>query len=160
MPIPNLNPPLKIDENKSASRVIQRLVHLTKYSNIQQLENLDADSPLSRALVVELFGISQDYDLAERPTDLQPVESEGDAKIVNVGKKMVLRIKNTLPKESKQVLNLTILDFQPDWGIKQIYPTSPGANFIPIDPGKEEYFPLQADLPSSYKAIVMYSGNS
>jgi hypothetical protein len=151
IPIPNLNPPLKIDEDKSASRIIQRLVHLTKYSNIQQLENLDADSPLSRGLVVELFGTSQDYDPGETPTDMQPLASEGNTKIVNIGKKMVLRIRNALPKESRQVLNLTILDLRPDWSVKQIYPSSPGANFIPIDPGKEQPFPLQADLPPSYK---------
>jgi hypothetical protein len=152
IPIPNLNPPLKIDENKSASRVIQRLVHLTKYSNIQQLENLDADSPLSRGLVVELFGTSQDYDPGDRPTeDMQSLASEGNAKIASIGKKMILQIRNALPKESRQVLNVTILDLQPDWGVKQIYPSSPGANFIPIDPGEEKLFPLQADLPSTYK---------
>jgi hypothetical protein len=151
MLIPNLSPPLKIDQHNSSSRLIQRLVHLTKYSNIQQIQNHDADSPLSRKLVVELFGISQDYEPGDRLPDLQPIESDGNIKVAKIGQKMILRIRNSMPEESNQVLNVTVLDLQPDWGVQQIYPTSPGAYFIPIDPGKEEYFPLQADLPSSYK---------
>jgi hypothetical protein len=62
MVIPNLNPPLIVDEKQNYSRLIQRLVHLTKYSNVQQLDNLDAASPLSQKLIEELFGISQDYE--------------------------------------------------------------------------------------------------
>ena len=46
---------------------------------------------------------------------------------------------------------MTILDLQPDWGVSQIYPSGTGAYFIPIDPGHEELFPLQVDLPSDYK---------
>jgi Caspase domain len=150
--IPNLNPPLKIDENNSAAKVIQRLVHLTKYSNIQQLDNLDAASPLSRKLIVDLLGVSQDYEPGDKPDDyLQPIEFEGNSKIVKIGQKLVLRIKNALPKDSKQVLNVTVLDLQPDWAIKQVYPSGAGAYFSTIDPEKEESFPLQADLPASYK---------
>jgi hypothetical protein len=148
--IPNLNPPLRIDEIDSAAKVIQRLVHLTKYSNIQQLDNLDSTSPLSRKLIVELLGVSQDYEPGDNPNDyLQSIESQGNSKIVRVGQKLVLRIKNSLSKDSKLVLNLTVLDLQPDWGIRQIYPTS--GYFTTLDSAKEEYFPLQAALPSKYK---------
>jgi Caspase domain len=148
--IPNLDPPLKINENDSATKIIHRLVHLTKYSNIQQLDNLDGASPLSRKLVTELIEVSQDYEPGDDPNNyLQPIESQGNSKIVKIGQKLVLRIKNSLPKETKQVLNITVLDLQPDWGITQIYPTS--GYFITIDPGKEEFFSLKADLPTRYK---------
>jgi Caspase domain len=148
--IPNLNPPLKINENDSGTKIIQRLVHLTKYSNIQQLDNLDGASPLSRKLVAELFGVSQDYEQGDNLNDfLQPIESQGNSKIVKIGQKLVLRIKNSLPKETRQVLNVTVLDLQPDWGILQIFPTD--AYFAAIDPGEEVLLPpLEARLPSSY----------
>jgi hypothetical protein len=150
-PIPNLNPPLMIDDQNSVAILKQRLVHLSKYMNIQQIDNLDAASPLARKLVVELFGVSKDYDPADRP-DLLLLESQGNLKIVKVGQKMVLRIKNNLPKDSNQVLNVAILALQSDWAVSQIYPTNPGENFIPIDPDSEEFFPLEAGLPENYKS--------
>ena len=145
--IPNLNPPLMINDSGSVSKIIQRLEHLTKYSNIQLIDNLDAASELSRKLVVELFEVPDDYERGDRLSDLQPIAAEGNTKIAEVGQKLILRIRNT----SKKVLNVTILDLQPDWGVSQIHPSGTGAYFIPIDPGHEELFPLQVDLPSDYK---------
>jgi hypothetical protein len=149
--IPNLNPPLMINDSTSVAKIMQRLEHLTKFSNIQLIDNLDAASELSRKLVVELFKVPDDYEPGDRPRDLQPIEAEGNTKIAEVGQKLILRIKNTLAEESRKVLNVTVLDLQPDWGVSQIYPASPGANFIPIDPGHDELFYLQVDLPSGYK---------
>ena len=147
--IPNLNPPLMINDSGSVSKIIQRLEHLTKYSNIQLIDNLDVASELSRKLVVELelFEVPDDYERGDRLSDLQPIAAEGNTKIAEVGQKLILRIRNT----SKKVLNVTILDLQPDWGVSQIYPSGTGAYSIPIDPGHEELFPLQVDLPSDYK---------
>lgn len=51
------------------------------------------------------------------------------------------------PADSNKVLNLAVLDLQPDWAIKQVYPRITDDNFIPIDPGREEFFPLDASLP-------------
>lgn len=150
-PIPNLNPPLMIEDKNSVAILKQRLVHLSKYMNIQQIDNLDAVSPLARKLVVELFGVSKDYDPADRP-DLLLLESQGNLKIVKVGQKMVLRIRNNLPKDSNQVLNVAILALQSDWAVSQIYPMNPGENFVPIDPESEEFFPLEAGLPENYKS--------
>ena len=71
--IPNLNPPLMINDSGSISKIIQRLEHLTKYSNIQLIDNLDAASELSRKLVVELFEVPDDYERGDRLSDLQPI---------------------------------------------------------------------------------------
>ena len=149
-PIPNLNPPVKINKENSATSIIQRLIHLSKYMNIQQIDNIDISSPLSCKLEVELFGVDDDYDPADKP-DLKPLEFQNNIKKVKVGQKMILRVRNNLPKESNQVLNVTILDLQPDWGVTQIYPSNPGENFIPIDPDNEQYFPLGVSLPNGYK---------
>jgi hypothetical protein len=149
-PIPNLNPPLMIKDENSDTLLLQRLVHLSKYMNIKQIDNLDAVSPLAHKLVVELYGVSKDYDPADRPDPI-PLESEGNIKIVNVGQKIVLHIKNNLPKESNKVLNVTVLDLQPDWGVSQIYPMNPGESFEPVDPDNEIFVPLEVNLPDGYK---------
>ena len=145
--IPNINPKLNVNDKSCALRLVERLVHLAKYSNIQQLDNYDTKSILRGKLSVELFGVSPDFELGDKP-NFQSLESEGNTKIANVGQKLVLRIKNNFPIESGQVLNTTMIDLQPDGGITQIYP--PTGFFIPIDSGQEELFPLIADLPSSY----------
>ena len=147
----NLNPHLRIDDRDSDVILITRLEHLVKYSNILLMDNSDTTSRLSQKLVIDLFKARDDYEPENELKDLQPIESDGNTKVAKVGNKLILRIKNSLPEESQQVLNVTVLDLQPDWGITQIYPTSPDANFIPVDPGKEEYFPLQAALPPNYK---------
>jgi hypothetical protein len=148
--VPNLNTPLSISE-ENAFKLIERLEHLVKYSNIQLIDNLDADSEISRKLEVELAKAPDDYELGDRPSNLQPLDSEGNAKVAEVGKKLIMRIRNGYPeKEKSKVLNVAILDLQPDWGISQIIPTSPGANFVPIDPGHEEIFSFNVDLPSHY----------
>jgi hypothetical protein len=149
--LPNLNPPLRIDDSDSDIVLIRRLEHLVKYSNVLHLDNYDATSDLSQKLVIDLFKTPDNWEPGDRLKDLQPFESDGNVKLIKAGQRVVLRVKNTFSEDSKKVLNVTILDLQPDWGITQIYPSSPGAIFLPIDPGREEFFPLQADLPSGYK---------
>jgi hypothetical protein len=147
--IPNLNPPLFISE-ESAFKIIERLEQLVKYSNIQLIDNLDADSEISRKLEVELSKAPVDYEPGDRPSNLQSLDCEGNAKVAKVGEKLIMRIRNSFPEKSNKVLNVTILDLQPDWGISQIIPASPGANFVTIDPDREEIFSLNIDLPSHY----------
>jgi hypothetical protein len=52
------------------------------------------------------------------------------------------------------VLNITVLDLQPDWGISQVYPSGPGALFEPLDPQAELLLPLQAVLPEGHEDII------
>jgi hypothetical protein len=141
--IPNLNPSLSIDDNSSVAKVVKRLVHLTKYSNIQRIENLDPVSPLSRKVQAELFGAPQGFESGDRPTHLESIASDGNVKIAKVGQRLILRIKNNTNK----VLNVTLFDLQPDWGVTQVYPTTMDGSFIPIDAGREEFFPLDVALP-------------
>lgn len=145
-PIPNLNPSLMIDDNSSAVKVAKRLVHLTKYSNIQRIENLDPVSPLSKKVQVELFGAPPDFESGDRPTRLESIASDGNIKIAKVGQKLILRIKNNTNK----VLNVTVFDLQPDLGVTQVYPTITEGSFIPIDANREEFFLLDAALPHNY----------
>ncbi|MCI0698177.1 caspase family protein [candidate division KSB1 bacterium] len=153
--ISNLRPTIKVDERDAAKRVVQRLIHLTKFRNVQQLDNNDVMSPLSRKLQIELAGLQKDYDPVDKPAP-QPFADPGNTPVLKPSEWTFLRVKNLLPKvndrnnPSRNVLNVTVLDLQPDWGISQIFPTGAAA-FEPLDPQQELIIPLQAGLPEGYE---------
>jgi hypothetical protein len=142
-PISNLRPALEIDEPGAAAAIVRRLVHLSKYQATKQLSNHDPMSPLARKLVVELIGKQTDYDPVDAPQP-QAFDDPGHTPILATGEWTFLRIRN----ESSQVLNITVLDLQPDWGVQQVYPMGPADYFLPLDPGQEQILPLQASLPA------------
>jgi hypothetical protein len=143
-PISNLHPAIRIDDQKAQDRLVQRLVHLTKYRNVLELDNHDAMSPLAHKLVFELAGKQSDFDPADKP-EPEPFSDPGDTPTLQEGEWTFLCVKN----KSQKILNITALDLQPDWGISQIYPSGAGY-FEPLDPGQEVLLPLQASLPPGY----------
>jgi hypothetical protein len=158
--IENLRPPIKIDESAAngdaAERVVKRLSHLVSYNNIQELDNPDSTSSLSSKLVVELFGLPEDYDPIKRPRpdQLLQLETKGNVKIVKKGQKLALRIQNKLPKvpdrPEQNVIKITALDLQPDWGIQQVYPSPDDSDYTPLDPESDYIIPFQGSLPTGY----------
>ena len=152
-PFENLRPPLKINDPQSPSRLVQRLVHLARYHAIGQLSNHDPNSPLANKLIVELTGMQKEYDPADPPQP-QPFENSGDIPSIKVGEWTFLRVKNNLlpgrENDPSRILNIAVLDMQPGWGIKQVYPSGIEL-FEPLDPGQEIIIPLQANLPAEYK---------
>jgi hypothetical protein len=144
--IQNLRPALKITDPNAASGVARRLEHLAKYRAIEQLSNHDPMSPLARKLVIELVGRQAEYDPAD-PFEPQPFDNAGHVPTLKVGEWTGLRIKN----ESAQRLNVTLLDLEPGWGVRQIYPSGAGDYFVQFEPGQELVLPLQAGLPASYQ---------
>lgn len=143
--LPNLYPVLRIDDSSAAEQVVQRLVHLTKYHNILQIDNNDSMSPLAGQLRVELAGMQLDYDLLVSPKP-QPFHDSENTPTLNVGDWVFVRIKNN----SLQVLNITVLGLQIDWSIVQVYPQD--TDFWPFDPGEEKLLPLQVSLPSGCRS--------
>jgi len=150
--VPNLRPPIPVDEANAPSRVVQRLVHLSKYCSVRELDNRDSMSPLAGALTVELLGVQKDYDRVDGP-EPQPFTEEGT---LQVGEWTFLRVLNNLQPNPNDIndpsciLNVTVLDLQPDWGITQVYPARAGL-FEPLDPGREIVLPLQGSLPEDYQ---------
>lgn len=142
--IPNLRPALNIHEPSASARAVERLVHLSKYRNVRELENTDPMSPLAGKVLVELTGVQAEYVPGEKP-DPQPFEHTGHTYKVADGMWTFLRVQNTFSK----VLNITVLDLQPDWGISQVYPARAGS-FEPLDPGRELLLPLRTSLPPGY----------
>jgi caspase domain-containing protein len=147
--IQNLNPPINISDTNAAARVIQRLVHLAKYSNVLQLDNYDSQSPLAGKLAIELSGLQPNFELGDQPElqHLPPSLESGNVNSFNEGTYLALRVQNN----SSRVLNVTVLDLQPDWGITQIYPPASDSYFMPIDPGKYVIIPLKVSLSQGYK---------
>lgn len=143
--IQNLRPALRIDEDGVAVRLVQRLVHLTKYHNVQRLDNADSLSPLKGTLQVELLKAQPDFE----PGDIakpQPFDNPGSMPTIKVGEWIFVRVKNA----SSQVLNVTVLSLNSRWGIKQLYPRIEDMNFWPFDPGEWHLLPLRASLSDGY----------
>ena len=164
--VPNLRPVIKSSDENGAAKVLQRLVHLTKYRNVRLIDNTDPSSTLARKLVIELG------------TWIPPENGEGPgtfgepfgmrSRPLSVGETICLRIKNL----SQKAVNVTVLDLQPDWGISQVYPvpdSGEAKDYELLEPGEENalLIPLRANLPAAYqqgtdviKAIAAVDGTS
>lgn len=134
-----LRPPLKVGEPNAAASVVNRLVHLSKYRAILQLDNNDPISSLAGKLKVELCKAG------ENRGELLPLNAPGNVPTLDVDEYAILRIRN----DSSQVLNITVLAIQPDWSISQIHPDGAAA-FEPLDPGMEKLVRMQTSLPEGY----------
>jgi hypothetical protein len=130
--IKNLRPALKITDAGASAQLARRLVHLTKYRNVKLIDNSASHATLARQLIVEMI-----YTPA--------VDSPGGEIVLNVGDNAVLRIENA----STKILNITIFDLQPDWGIRQVYPETADSEIL--DPGGSIELPMNdVSLPQGY----------
>lgn len=153
-PLANLRPALAISDPDAPAKMAQRLIHLARFRNVQELSNSDALSPLARALAVDLLGKQgAAYDPAD-PPDPQPIPVGKDGRpTIQPEEWLFLRIRNLLPKRNDPLqpwlnsLNITLLCLQSDWGIVQIYPGDAGSFALPLDAGGELVLPLQGKLP-------------
>ena len=141
-PMPHLRPPVLASTPGAAARIARRLVHLARYQNVQSLQNHDGESPLRDALVVEIVGAQDEYEVGDRP---RPTPLAAGAEIA-AGAWIFLRVKNA---HRSCPLNFVVLDLTPGWSIAQIVPST-GASFETLDPGRERIIPLQTYLPAGY----------
>lgn len=142
----NMRPAIKARTADDAARVARRLVHLSKYHSVQRLDNPDRTSPLAHKLLVELCRLPDGFQPEDERLDPQPFDAEGGPLTSPTGEWLCLRIKN----ESSQVLNVAVFDLQPDWGISQIFPSTEGNFFEPLDGGDKLQIPLKTYLPPHY----------
>jgi len=149
--VPNLRPSIKFKEPGAPGRLVKRLLHLSKYDSVRELDNRDTNSPLASALTIDLLGKQKDYD----PVGDRNPQPLGEDRTLEVGEWTFLRIRNNLisnpndANDPSRILNVTVMDMQPDWGITQIYPTGAGL-FESLDPGQEIILDLKASLPENY----------
>jgi hypothetical protein len=144
-PFPNLRPPIAVADADGAERLVRRLVHLSRYQAVLQLDNYDTISPLAGRLTVELFRAQPGYQPGDRPAP-QPLDEPGNTPTLAVGDWLFMCVRNASP----EVLNVVVLDLEPGWGISQVYPSRRDTDFMPIDPSRKEWLPLQANLPEGY----------
>ena len=132
--LPNLRPPIGIDEPGAADRMVARLVHLARYNAIRQLDNFDR-SMLTGRLVAEIFPVPQGWMPGDKP-EPWPWPKPGVLTIAPGGQ-FLIRIANRSPR----VLNLAVLNLTPSWAVAQIYPGPDDTDYLPIDPGEERWLP-------------------
>lgn len=132
LPLKNLTPALKINDDKAPQEVVKRLVHLAKYRAVQALKNPFSD--LANQLEVELIP----------QTSLPQKGATGLSNItVRSGEQATLRIKNLSPSP----LNIVVLDLEPTWEISQLPLQRMVQKFYPFNPGHEIQIKLRLALP-------------
>lgn len=151
----NLRPALHIDDAAAPATLVERLIHLARYRNVQELDNHDTLSPLAGRLAVELAGMAKTYNRADKP---EPQPFPDRQPMLRPGEWVFVRIRNLLPRvaedEQANVLNVTVLGLDANWAISQLHPRGSGAYFVPLDPQSEILLPLQASLPPGCKAVT------
>ncbi len=133
MPITNLRPALSIDDPDAPQKVVERLIHLTKYQAVQELDN--PASELTEHLVFELCDKNK-----------QPFPEPQNVSLKS-GAVSYLKIKNIY----SQTLNVAVLDLEPTWEISQVPIQGDFSSFFPLDPNREVYTKLRLALPEDYK---------
>lgn len=155
--LPNLRPALGIGDPAAPATLVERLIHLAKYRNVQELDNHDTLSPLAGQLTVELAGMAKTYSRADKPAP-QPFPHPGTPPVLKPGEWVFVRIRNLLPPvssdEQVNVLNVTVLGLDANWSISQLHPHGSGGYFVPLDPQSEILLPLQARLPPGCTAVT------
>ncbi|MDZ8028681.1 MAG: caspase family protein [Nostoc sp. DedQUE11] len=132
LPLKNLTPALKINDDKAPQEVVKRLVHIAKYRAVQGLKNPFSD--LANQLEVELIP----------QTSLPQDGATGLSNItLRSGEKATLRIKNV----SASPLNIVVLDLEPTWEISQLPLQRMVQKFYPFNPGQEIRIKLGLKLP-------------
>ncbi|EKU98272.1 caspase family protein [Leptolyngbya sp. PCC 7375] len=139
LPLPNLRPPIKLDDPDAAQTVVKRLVHLAKYQSVQELDN--RASALTRYLTVELM--TQPGWQPGDPANPMPFDDPQNIEIA-VGEFAFLRLVN----EHQVDLNVAILDLEPTWAISKISIQNLPSPFYTMAPGEEQIVPLQFALPN------------
>ena len=148
-----LRPVLLATAADAPNQLAQRLIHLTKYRNVQAIVNDDATASLVNGLLVEWVDKPQAGGRGGK-TDPKPV-AVGDRLTVKAGEQIHLHIKNLLPLlpappngPLPNTLNVSVLDLTPSWSIDKVWPE--GAASYTLNPGEEKILPLQMSLPNGY----------
>ncbi len=148
-----LRPALVANADNAPTQLAQRLMHLTKYRNVQAIVNHDDAAALGNNLLVELAGKQANFVRGTKPTPTP--FAPGDMPTLKSGEHVFLRLKNLLPSlpapsgtALPNTLNICVLDLTPTWGISKLYPAQ--AAFEVLNPGEERLLPLKMELPDGY----------
>ncbi len=120
--IPFVNPPLALTDETAPAKVIDRLIHLTRYRNVQRLANNDSRTRGAPSVTFEWVGVHPDH-----------VFTEGDV--------AHLLVRN----DSAHDVEIAMLELDESWQIKQIYPEQ-GVDTYTFAPGEAETLEIDVFL--------------
>lgn len=149
-PIPHLRPPIKVKDPEAAKKIVARLIHLSKYHTISELDNFDRTSPLLNKIKVEFLGKrkKEEYSPSKpipKKSKLTKLEDPNNPTIEG-GDWIFLRVSNN----SNQDLNFAVMDLASDWSVEQVHPPK-SEKFITLSPGQKEDFALPSQVPNDYE---------
>jgi hypothetical protein len=116
--IPRINPPLALSDEEAPAKVIERLIHLTRYRNVQQLANNDSRARGAPSVTFEWLDVPGDHTFADG----------------NVAR---LLVRNDSPQD----VEVTVLHLAPDWRIEQFYPADASDSYT-FAPGETDTLEL------------------
>lgn len=139
VPLPNIQPALKVSQGNAMAQLVERLIHLAKYRNVQMLDS--PQSAIRQSLNVELS---------------DSAGNTASSLLFHYGESGKLNVTNTQapnpanPNDPGRILNICILALESDWGITQAYPDPGSGAFEPLDPGQSLDLDVEALLPDGY----------
>ncbi|KAK6524474.1 hypothetical protein TWF281_011382 [Arthrobotrys megalospora] len=142
-PLRNIVPPLPIQVKDSAEKLADWMIHLAKYYNILEIENIEIDSSewLSASIGKKPSVFPSEPRLVKDPP--RPFQSRKYHEM-DASDELLLKVKN----DSGRLLYLTIMNLDSDWAVKQIYPYSSGIDAQTLEPGQTLYLPLRLIIPA------------
>lgn len=143
-----LQPVLKVNEPESASRLIQRLIHITKYQIVQTLKNHETESDLASIIAVKLITEINPNQ------DLNPEENSSKV-IINQDENYWIKIKNC----NKKALNFAVLNLKPNGSIRPVLKDTMGLEMITLYPNQKgtirlPYIEKSENLKNIFKVIA------
>ncbi|KAI1303460.1 hypothetical protein F5Y03DRAFT_359546 [Xylaria venustula] len=139
-------PPLPIDADRAAEKLMRRLTHLANYFNVLDLKNQD-EPWVSVGIKKKPFAFPKVPIIVIDPPSTSPPNQRYEA---TDSEWLVVQIRN----KSASALNITVLDLDSSWAINQIYPFG-GAAYETLDSGKTLYLPLEVATPDGVVSEVL-----
>jgi len=144
--------PLRADPAE-APRLVDRLVHVAKYRNVERLRNDYGWSALAGRVEMELGLLPDDFDPRYHRPEPEPLPRGDDGVYrVRVGRWVCLTIRN----RSRGPLELALFDLRPDWSVKQLLPSPGGGGSRVLEGSPHEppplHLPMSPDLPAGIDA--------
>ncbi len=91
--LPNLVPPIAIQANDAATRLVARLEHLARYYGVKGLYNYDTQSKLAKAIEIKVLGVQHDYVRGSQPRP-QPIVPVGNRYSIADGDTFFVEVRN------------------------------------------------------------------
>jgi hypothetical protein len=132
--LPNLRPEVGATEPSAARTLKNRLVHLARFHNVQELTNTDPNSPLAGKLELSLH-LADGGQASRAALPIQP--------IVPCNTELYLKIRN----RSTRPLSIAVFDLAADWGIEYVNRGTP----LTLDSGTFVDLKLVTSLPPGYE---------